>query len=86
MLPSWKLVHPRWEGNDENCFFVHDVEDVICLQKPALWLFGHTHDCVDKTLYETRCVCAPRGYSYESAVMWPKERYPKGYEGVILEV
>jgi predicted phosphodiesterase len=64
-LPSPKCVHPQWEGMPTNCYFVCDMEDVMLNNKPAYWLFGHTHDRIDVTIGETQCLCNPRGYPHE---------------------
>lgn len=59
-LPSHACVAPNYRGNPTNIFFVHPVDDVI--GDAAVWIHGHTHDTVDKTLGDTRVVCNPFGY------------------------
>lgn len=61
MLPTFECVAPRWRDTDTNQFFVNEMGDVIEEKKPAFWLFGHTHDHVDRVIGETRCVANPRG-------------------------
>ena len=61
-LPTPQAVAPLFADNALNPFFVCDVEDVITKQRPALWIFGHTHGSADFQLAETRLVCNPLGY------------------------
>ena len=61
-LPSWKCVAPKWVGNDCNCFFVTDQENLIIERNPKLWIFGHTHESVDININNTRMLCNPFGY------------------------
>jgi len=64
-LPSLKCVHPRWVGNLMNQYFVSEMDEVIIKNKPALWLFGHTHDNRDLSIENTRLLCNPVGYPEE---------------------
>ena len=61
-LPSHRSVHARYVGSALNEFFVCDVERVIELRRPSLWIHGHTHQSCDYRLNETRVVCNPYGY------------------------
>jgi Icc-related predicted phosphoesterase len=62
-LPSEKCVSTWYKGDALNAFFVCDVEKLIVDRKPALWVFGHTHDSKDFTIDSTRLVCNPFGYA-----------------------
>lgn len=42
--------------------FVSDLSGLIHHRQPALWIHGHTHDCFDYRVEETRIVCNPKGY------------------------
>ena len=42
--------------------FVSDLTSVIERHAPNLWIHGHTHDCFDYHVGETRIVCNPKGY------------------------
>jgi Icc-related predicted phosphoesterase len=61
-LPSYKCVAPRYSGNALNPFFVCDVEDLLVERGPSLWLHGHTHESIRKTIGRTTVVCNPFGY------------------------
>lgn len=66
-LPSYKSVHPEYQGSDLNPFFVCDVEDIILGTSPSYWIHGHTHESVSYAYGETKVVCNPFGYlNYET--------------------
>lgn len=66
MLPSTQCIAKPWIRSPHNKFFVHDLTDLIVERKPALWMFGHTHNHVDVRVGATRCVSNPRGYPHEA--------------------
>ena len=71
MLPHPACIAPPYEGNPTNAFFVNDQS--ACLQKageraPRLWIFGHTHEWVDKHVENTRLFARPIGYRKEHAL------------------
>jgi predicted phosphodiesterase len=78
-LPSEACVSPRFRGSALNPFFVCDVTDLILERKPALWLFGHTHDSVDVRVGATRLVCNPFGYAR-------RDQNPRFDEGLTIEL
>jgi len=67
-LPSRKLVSDRfWPGNGDdgiNGGFACDADHLFDLE-PTLWIHGHTHDTIDRTIQSTRVVCNPAGYRGE---------------------
>lgn len=78
MLPSHDVVTPQWIGNEDNCFFVHDI-GLPAAQAPRAWLFGHTHDsqCITLPDCPTEYHCNPCGY-------WPKRFNPDfDREGIV---
>lgn len=69
-LPSRKLVAERFlasDGSDGiNGGFVGDCTKILESDNaPDLWLHGHTHDRISKTLGKTRIECNPTGYRGE---------------------
>jgi predicted phosphodiesterase len=62
-LPSWSAITDQFIGQPFNSYFAANMDDLINKHQPDLWLFGHTHDSVDKMLGSTRIVCNPRGYT-----------------------
>lgn len=62
--PSEHFVHPRFAKSMITPFFTSNCEHLM--GKSDLWIFGHTHDSYDAAIYETRCICNPRGYGNEN--------------------
>ncbi|NYT65575.1 metallophosphoesterase [Alcaligenaceae bacterium] len=60
--PSLSSVHPRFKDSPINTCFVSNSEDLLGVDKVALWIHGHTHDSFDYQVKGTRVVCNPRGY------------------------
>jgi len=64
-LPTDECISPRFRDprfSDLNPYFANDLEDMIKKFNDVTWLFGHTHDAVDKVCGTTRLVCNPHGY------------------------
>jgi len=64
-LPALETVSPRYRGSSLNHYFCHDQTKLILEARPPLWVFGHTHDCVDMQVEGTRLLCNPLGYPQE---------------------
>lgn len=76
-LPSYYCVSDRFKGSKFNCFFANNLDNLILNSKPAVWMYGHTHDAGDFTIGSTRLVCNPLAYPGE----------PTGFsESFIVEV
>jgi predicted phosphodiesterase len=80
MVPLLACVPPAFAKNPKNMLFVGPCDEVIAKNRPAFWLFGHTHDDVDVFVGETRCICAPGGNPKHE-----RERRPD-YAGRIIEI
>jgi predicted phosphodiesterase len=77
-VPSYQAVHPMFQGDSLNRFFVSEMADIILDRNPPLWVYGHTHLPHDCMVGGTRLVANPFGY--------PSERSdPSSYAPVILE-
>jgi len=62
-LPTYQSVHPMYAGNPLNDFFVCDLEPLIVVKQPKVWIHGHTHTSLDYLIGKTRVVCNPFGYA-----------------------
>jgi len=71
-LPSFECVAHKFLGSSFNAAFASPTLDTFELN-PKLWLFGHTHNFVDKMIGNTRCVCNPYGYPGECYLEYRKE-------------
>lgn len=75
-LSAVECISEQYRGPDLlNYYFANDYGDYISTLSDTTWLFGHTHDNVDVTIGDTRCIANPYGYN----------RNPK-YKEMILEV
>lgn len=62
-LPARECIAPRFQGPDLlNDYFANNLGGYISEMSDTTWLFGHTHDAVDKLLGDTRVVANPHGY------------------------
>jgi predicted phosphodiesterase len=81
-LPAMACVSPKYRDGDMvtqylNHYFANSLDGWIATLENATWLFGHTHDAVDVTLGQTRCLARPVGYPGE---------HPKPYEPLVFEL
>jgi UDP-2,3-diacylglucosamine pyrophosphatase LpxH len=65
-MPSEKSVHPRFENDSLNRFFVSNQEEIMYRNQPKLWIHGHTHHRFDYMVDKTRVICNPLGYPREN--------------------
>lgn len=72
--PSMRSIAEQYRVNDPhgnpmllNAAFSSDLEPLIELHQPALWVHGHTHHSFDYPIGRTRVVCNPHGYGSENA-------------------
>ena len=63
-LPHPKCISHKYIGNQLNCYFLCDVEDLLGYMN--LWVHGHTHGNVDFQVRNTRVICNPYGYGREN--------------------
>jgi predicted phosphodiesterase len=64
-VPSHSLCHPR-HGSSMNGGFASDCGLMMMDDNaPAYWIFGHTHDTINRQLYRTQVLCNPGGYHFE---------------------
>lgn len=69
-LPGPCAVHAKYARNALNSYFVGGAEHV-CEQKPALWVFGHTHTPMRFRHGATDMICNPLGYPHENPAFNP---------------
>lgn len=62
MLPTPHAISPRWRHSPLNCFFAVDTLPQPVLDRPRVWIFGHTHDSRQYRQGNCQYVCNPFGY------------------------
>jgi predicted phosphodiesterase len=60
--PTFRGILPEYQNSMLNCAFATDLEWMMDLYAPDVWIHGHMHNSVDLTLWHTRVICNPRGY------------------------
>ena len=78
-VPAYQAVHPTFQGDNLNRFFVSEMTDVILDKKPPLWVYGHTHLPGDMVIGKTRVVANPFGYPTERPYLPP-------YSSVVFDI
>lgn len=66
--PSRQSVHPMYQTDPITPAFASDLDLLIRLYGPALWVHGHTHSSFDYMLGKTRVLCNPRGYEIKGSI------------------
>ena len=62
--PSLRSLNPDFSADPVSGAYASDLEAFISQTRPALWIHGHTHTCVDYTIGETRIISNQRGYPH----------------------
>lgn len=66
-LPSFKLIHSKYEGKDINYAFASDLDYLMENNgNIKYWLCGHTHDCMKIKINNCICITNPLGYPGEN--------------------
>ncbi len=63
--PTKEAIHPIFDGDKLNPYFINDREDLVRAVGAKLWISGHTHEAYDYQIGATRCIGNPTGYSGE---------------------
>jgi predicted MPP superfamily phosphohydrolase len=70
-LPSYQAVHPAFQGDNLNRFFVCNMDNIIESMKPKFWFFGHTHKKAAIRVGDTSIISNPYGYPGENSEYQP---------------
>ena len=63
--PTKGALHPKFEGDSYNPYFINDHDDLVRDIGARLWVSGHTHEAFDYRVGGTRCIGNPAGYPGE---------------------
>ena len=75
-MPTALSVHEKYANDPTNRYFLCQLDDVIMLLEPKVWVHGHTHIRFDYGIGKTRVLCNPLGYPREN----PGPYGPKTFE------
>jgi Icc-related predicted phosphoesterase len=57
------IINPNSKGGSLTpAFNSLDMVEIIETHQPALWVYGHTHECDDQTIGQTRVISNQLGY------------------------
>lgn len=65
-LPSKTLIDSQYIGDERNIFYADDLE--YLMEKADIWLCGHTHIGLQKTIGKCKCYVNPVGYMDEETI------------------
>jgi len=65
-MPSVRCISEKYQGSFLNPCFVNSWDDIIYLQEPDVWFYGHTHEKNEIIIYNTILMCNPHGYRNEN--------------------
>ncbi len=72
-LPSYKLIHPKYEGHPLNFCFAANLEEMM--KSPIRsWLCGHSHTGCEVEIKGVKCGLNPFGYPGEGGSGYSRER------------
>jgi predicted MPP superfamily phosphohydrolase len=64
--PSFQSTEEKYRGNNNNGFFMSNLDPVVDAIGAPLWIHGHVHGQFDYMLGDTRVVCNPHAYPDEN--------------------
>ncbi len=77
--PTSSSVAQKFEGSLLSPAFASNLETLILMHQPDLWVHGHVHDSFDYMIGATRVACNPRGY-------FPHELNPEFDPTLVIEL
>jgi hypothetical protein len=64
--PSEKSIPPRYARDMLNAAFASGLDALVKSSRVPLWIYGHTHHCVDYKIGRTRIFSNQKGYPRET--------------------
>jgi Icc-related predicted phosphoesterase len=61
-MPSFQCIASKYKDCKYNYAYASDLDSIIKIYKPILWLHGHTHSSVNISIDKTNIICNPAGY------------------------
>jgi len=72
-LPSYKLIHPKYEGHPLNFCFAVNLEKMM-VSPVRGWLCGHSHTACEVEINGVKCGLNPFGYPGEGGSGYSREK------------
>lgn len=63
-VPSFRMLHPKFQGSKANGAFTVELEDYIAGSGIDYWIYGHSHTNIDVKIGNTQCLSNQLGYVF----------------------
>ena len=63
-VPSFRMLHPKFQGSKANVAFTVELEDYITDSGIDYWIYGHSHTNIDARIGNTQCLSNQLGYVF----------------------
>jgi len=63
-VPSFRMLHPRFQGSKANGAFIVELENYIATSGIDYWIYGHSHTNIDVMIGKTQCLSNQFGYAF----------------------
>ena len=65
-VPSFRMLHPKFQGSKANVAFTVELEDYITDSGIDYWIYGHSHTNIDARIGNTQCLSNQLGYVFSN--------------------
>ena len=65
-VPSFRMLHPKFQGSKANGAFTVELEDYIADSGIDYWIYGHSHTNIDARIGHTQCLSNQLGYVFSN--------------------
>ena len=65
-VPSFRMLHPKFQGSKANGAFTVELEDYITDSGIDYWIYGHSHTNIDVRIGNTQCLSNQLGYVFSN--------------------
>lgn len=63
-VPSFRMLHPKFQGSKANGAFTVELENYIAGSSIDYWIYGHSHTNIDAKIGNTQCLSNQLGYVF----------------------
>lgn len=65
-VPSFELMSQEFKNSSINGAFTVELRNFIKNSPINIWIYGHSHRNIDKTIGNTQCICNQLGYVFQN--------------------